>query len=887
MAARPPSQGDGVVNPPAEDVDFLFEDGGDVELLQPDHPRMARIQKALETELKRHEAQLDLQLREQKAVAADLNKKRQASGVELYENQQKLAAAQSNLESANESYAVVAAARKESERTRAANSAKLQLQLAQRDQKAKELIGLRKESEKVTAAAAAVDAYNDKVQAEIRVTRRDAYGTEDQMSKLEKAKAAQDFRADRLQEQLRATEEQSRALMAQTAAQKADLQQAKDALKESEDEMAKIEAEKTELVQKWKSTLIGMSNRDIALQAAHGALKQQNDKLLELDMGLEATKKMTNAERVKNEQQTAVVHRMEAELQYVEQQTAALAETRRELSAQFHIIREGIDKVALQNKSENQDGKELRAALDVLQRQYEKLVADKNAVDDQIMENINDQTTIEKGFQKLWADTQKLKLSIRAAEIEIGESENLLAKVKVETLKTSSHNTELLDNLKGLVANLKESDIKIGDYEKNIRRQNDKIEKRQLYMAQLNKSYEALMLNAVSEETGPLESTIHHLRTELLTVEKATTELQREWIQKQNELVNLVADTNQQQAALRSLQSKLAVLGQKRLRIDQEIERNKSEYKELGRAISQMTIDMKRLNEMISQNAKTADELSDANFNSETDFVRKLKDLEQNSVSNQVEVQRLEQEREILFADVIEAEKQILLWEKKVALERETQDTLNPSYGQVEIEGMKKEIHRMRLRYQQLMRQQEKMIQDMEKTVAKRDPISAVQAIIAKPTLKVGMTNAALKKKIQTSREDLKKAIADCREVEEKYSRQQEQNRQLAAEISSQQAVLAEWETKRAAMMRQYDDAKLNKRVNSEAVRQQQSAARRYEEAAEDRYQMTLTQERINAEATKAAATAEQVDAVLQRLKVEIPKYNHWFERLRRADQFE
>ena len=33
--------------------------------------------------------------------------------------------------------------------------------------------------------------------------------------------------------------------------------QAKEALKESEEEMAKIEAEKGELVQKWKSTLIG------------------------------------------------------------------------------------------------------------------------------------------------------------------------------------------------------------------------------------------------------------------------------------------------------------------------------------------------------------------------------------------------------------------------------------------------------------------------------------------------------------------------------------------------------------------------------------------------------------------------------------------------------
>ena len=42
---------------------------------------------------------------------------------------------------------------------------------------------------------------------------------------------------------------------------------------------------------------------------------------------------------------------------------------------------------------------------------------------------------------------------------------------------------------------------------------------------------------------------------------------------------------------------------------------------------------------------------------------------------------------------------------------------------QGEIKAMKAEIHRMEVRYTQLMRQQEKMIQDMEKSVFKRESI--------------------------------------------------------------------------------------------------------------------------------------------------------------------
>lgn len=47
----------------------------------------------------------------------------------------------------------------------------------------------------------------------------------------------------------------------------------------------------------------------------------------------------------------------------------------------------------------------------------------------------------------------------------------------------------------------------------------------------------------------------------------------------------------------------------------------------------------------------------------------------------------------------MEAERQILLWERKITLEKEMQETLDPTIGQKEIVAMKKEIHRMELRY--------------------------------------------------------------------------------------------------------------------------------------------------------------------------------------------
>lgn len=61
----------------------------------------------------------------------------------------------------------------------------------------------------------------------------------------------------------------------------------------------------------------------------------------------------------------------------------------------------------------------------------------------------------------------------------------------------------------------------------------------------------------------------------------------------------------------------------------------------------------------------------------------------------------------------------IMLWEKKTQLAKETRAAVDSEVGQGEMKAMKAEIHRMQVRYTQLMKQQEKMIQEMEKSVSR------------------------------------------------------------------------------------------------------------------------------------------------------------------------
>lgn len=67
---------------------------------------------------------------------------------------------------------------------------------------------------------------------------------------------------------------------------------------------------------------------------------------------------------------------------------------------------------------------------------------------------------------------------------------------------------------------------------------------------------------------------------------------------------------------------------------------------------------------------------------------------------------------------------QVMLWQRKIELEREMNDVLDPTVGGDVVGAMKREIHRMQLRAAELGRIQESLLLDLERSIAKRDTIT-------------------------------------------------------------------------------------------------------------------------------------------------------------------
>ncbi|KAM9207922.1 coiled-coil domain-containing protein 40-like, partial [Leptosomus discolor] len=226
------------------------------------------------------------------------------------------------------------------------------------------------------------------------------------------------------------------------------------------------------------------------------------------------------------------------------------------------------------------------------------------------------------------------------------------------------------------------------------------------------------------QELGPLEMEINKLSKQIEEYHSEVMTLQKHWLNQQQELVKLTHQREEQVASLDTLKKRITVMQQKKVRRENEIQQETKEQKDIERHMRNMSNDLIKLNVLIHKNSSSFEELQYGNTITENEFVRSLKAAEKESVEMQEKHSQLTEEKERLLNSLVEAEHQILLWEKKIQLTREMRAAVESESGHGELHAMRTEIHRMQVRYGQLMKQQEKMIRDMEASVSRREVIA-------------------------------------------------------------------------------------------------------------------------------------------------------------------
>lgn len=119
------------------------------------------------------------------------------------------------------------------------------------------------------------------------------------------------------------------------------------------------------------------------------------------------------------------------------------------------------------------------------------------------------------------------------------------------------------------------------------------------------------------------------------------------------------------------LRNKKSILEQKKMRLNNAVESHKKEIRQLEVALKNLDFEMNKLNNVYYKNTDNQKKLASDNQNIEYEFKQKLRELEIQSVALETQIaQKKEQKAEIL-AEIVQAERQILLWERKIQLEKE------------------------------------------------------------------------------------------------------------------------------------------------------------------------------------------------------------------------
>ena len=363
-----------------------------------------------------------------------------------------------------------------------------------------------------------------------------------------------------------------------------------------------------------------------------------------------------------------------------------------------------------------------------------------------------------------------------------------------------------------------------------------------------------------------------HLKREINTKMAESAELQRSWIKQQTDLV-MVQNVNQTfTEKIHDCRAKLSILGQKQARIEAQFEKQDRELRELERGSSGRHLEMSKINQLLAEHASRQQGLADDNYIMEHEFVTKLKELEEEAIKAEQQIVALKEQKEGLLLDVTEAEKQVMLLEKKIALERETQAALDPEVGAAEVRAMEREIHRMRLRYAQLQRRQEQMISEMERQIYKRDNIEA-KGKVAAGKKGAPPTQAMLAKQVADLSSKLQSTTHDANLTQLNVLKLQESQAVKGAEVESEaeqtRQLSAQVDAAREALL----SAQQLEHVRAAQTRTQAKLARRLEAAAAGRYEPAASEDVLRERIAEADDTSARLLSVVEQLSAEQPQF--------------
>ncbi|CAF3673216.1 unnamed protein product [Rotaria sp. Silwood1] len=724
--------------------------------------------------------------------------------------------------------------------------------------------------------------YMNKAKSDIRgdlsTMRRATEKVDTEVSKLEADKRVQDLFVDRLVQQVDNLREQISMYEYQLKIQMEETKNIKHTLVEARLESETLELETKQLMQNWNSCLIGIRRRDEAQATMAEAVRLQLQRIDTMNTEMESYKRSIVKEQELNEKLTLVLNRTKYEIQNLEKLLQINSEKSDTCKQEISTYTKALEETQLMLNRVNNEKAEKQHELNILQREIEKENHERIKLEDEIYQQVQEQLTAEKAADYSSKLRFKLKESTREIERNLSKVENDIARARLEK-------TYLITNIKQLEIQSKEYNEQILEKNQIITRSEQEIKRRVLLIEQkqnqidlMNKKLENLKEKAGGIELGPLEVEILNLQKSITQIGKEIFDLEQIWLKGQNELVHLTNEKDLLEKETDSMKLKHTILMSRKLRTENTIKNMETDCTHLKRQIELLRLDLERLNKLIYKETTNKTTLERNNVLSESDFVRELKDAEKDAIHMEGQLIEIRNERENLLANLVEAEKQIMFWERKIQLSKEMKSAVDSETGQGEIRAMKSEIHRMQVRYEQLLRQQEKLIRDMETSVSRRETILTRGEFQQKLPQNKAIMQSTVQKKITDLQRKIRETTQQAAELEqqlEEYKINQQEHVTRMTELGTQRDESTNENTK---LDERITELNLQKNMMLITLTEKQLRAKYYEQVKEGKYiKVHQTPDALNTSRENQISRLRHFETILYGLSERCPQFRRQF----------
>ncbi|NXP59487.1 CCD40 protein, partial [Chloropsis cyanopogon] len=726
-------------------------------VLDPEHPLMTRFQAALKNYLTKQIEQLNLELREMRAAMKSSKEQREELGVILFGAQQQLGQLDVELERSHERWAQAAAARQQLEEELRALRAAHKEMCHSTDDERKKVSTMQTQVENLALELFYVQSMDQDMHHRLLLMKQSAKRAEADRIQAEVEKKKQDLFLDQLTRRVHQLQEQIALFEAQLVAQAEDTKVTRQAVSEAGLEVQAINMEKKKLMEHWNSSLAGMKQRDEAYVVTQELLSNYRRDLKSLEGDIHGCGKSIRKEEEKNENLVRLLNRSQNDASVTRKLIAQCLLEQEALQVQTgtytRVLQETEEALSRTKMDQAAHLNELLS----IRKGIEKGTYANEQLESEILAKLQDQrlsSKVAKHFSQL---AEKLRNRKSDLELHFYKVENDVAQIILNATNTSCRLTVHQKTLCEVDKEIKNMNELIACQESEIAKCRLLTDRKGGIICLYNKKLETLLAQQGGRELGPLEIEINQLNKQIEECNAEVMTLQKYWLNEQKELVKLTREREEQITSLDTFQKQIIIMQQRKLRLENEIQQEIKEQKDVERHMKNMSNDLVKLNMLINKNNSSVEELQNGKIVTENEFVQSLKAAEKESVEMQERHSQLTEEKERLLNSLVEAEHQILLWEKKFQLAKEMREATDALLEQGEIHDMKTEIRRMQVRYGQLQKQQELLIRAMEACVSHRETIT--DRAEAQSKLK-----HSTKSDFQSKKEELKKKIRETQE---------------------------------------------------------------------------------------------------------------------------